>query len=88
MMGEFKKKFSEVIEIVKQGEEITIKSDNLHEDIAVLIPFEKYNGILKRRKLGILESKASFSLKKGFEITDGRKVPGKENKENTEKILI
>lgn len=70
MTGEFKEKFFEVLEIIKQGEEVAIKSDKKEENIAVLVPFEKYTGKQKKRKLGILESKASFSLKKDFEITD------------------
>ena len=70
MTGEFKEKFFEVLEIVKHGEEVTIKSGKKEENIAVLVPFEKYIGKQKKRKLGILESKASFSLKEDFEITD------------------
>ncbi len=70
MVGEFEKNFSKVLEIIEQGEEITIRSDNKKENIAVLIPFDKYTGTHKKRKLGILESKASFSLKKDFKITD------------------
>jgi len=70
MMGEFKEKFSEVLEIVKHGEEVTIKSDKKEQNIAVLVPFEKYTRNHKKRKPGILESKASFSLKDDFEITD------------------
>jgi antitoxin (DNA-binding transcriptional repressor) of toxin-antitoxin stability system len=36
MMGEFKEKFSEVLEIVKHGEEVTIKSDKKEENIALI----------------------------------------------------
>lgn len=70
MKDEFKEKFSEVLELVKHGEEVTINSDKKEENIAVLVPFEKYTCMQKKRKLGILESKASFSLKENFEITD------------------
>ena len=70
MMSEFKETFSDVIEIVKQGEEVTIKSDKQEENIAVLVPFKKYSRDNNQRKLGILETKASFSLKEDFEIGD------------------
>jgi prevent-host-death family protein len=68
-VGEFKKSFSEVIKEVRRGEEVAVSFGKKKERIAVLIPFEKYRRA-KKRKLGILEAKASFSIKKGFEITD------------------
>ncbi len=41
----------------------------LQEKIAVLVPFDKY--IKKnKRKLGMLEKRASFHMKKDFEISD------------------
>lgn len=70
MIDEFKENFSYVLEIIKQGEEVTISSDKKKENIAVLVPFDKYIGSRKIRKLGILESKASFSLKEDFKMTD------------------
>jgi prevent-host-death family protein len=68
-VGEFKKSFSEVIKEVRRGEEVAVSFGKKKERIAVLIPFEKYRRG-KKRKLGILEAKASFSIKKDFEITD------------------
>jgi len=70
MVDEFKENFSKVLEIIKEGEEVTISSDKEKENIAVLIPFGKYIGSRKKRRLGILESKASFSLKEDFKMTD------------------
>jgi antitoxin (DNA-binding transcriptional repressor) of toxin-antitoxin stability system len=69
-VGELKENFTKMLDIINQGEEITISSGNKKKKyIAVLVPFNKYTGKHKRQ-LGILEKKASFSLKKDFKITD------------------
>lgn len=60
---------SKVLDIVSGGEEVTFRSDKRHRNIAVLIPFDKYRVLNKKRKLGILESKASFTLREDFKIT-------------------
>ena len=70
MVDEFKKNISEALEIIKQGEEITISSGKEKENIAVLLPFDMYIKDHKKRKLGILESRASYSIKKDFEMSD------------------
>ncbi len=70
MVDEFKKNISEVLEIIKQGEEVTISSGREKENIAVLVPFNMYIRGHKKRKLGILESRASYSLKEDFEMSD------------------
>jgi prevent-host-death family protein len=70
MVDEFKRNISEVLEIIKQGEEVTISSGKEKENIAVLIPFDMYIRGQKKRKLGILESRASYSLKEDFEMSD------------------
>jgi len=68
-VGEFKSKFSKVIEDIRNGEEITISFGKKKEKIAVLIPYSKYKK-KSQRKLGILENKASFKLDKDFKISD------------------
>lgn len=70
MVGELKKNLTKVLAIINEGEEVTISSGNKKKkNIAVLVPFDKYTGKNKRR-LGILEKKASFSLREDFKITD------------------
>lgn len=69
MVGEFRRNFSKVLDIVKRGEEIIIRTGRKKENIAVLVPFEKYTGA-RQRKLGILENKASFTIRDDFKITD------------------
>ncbi len=70
MVDELKKDFAGVMKFIKQGEEVALQYRNRKQNIAVLIPFEKYTASHKR-KLGLLESKASFSIKKDFKMTDG-----------------
>lgn len=69
MVEEVKNNFAAVLAIIKQGEKITIRSSQKKENLAVLIPFSKYEDKPKR-KLGLLESKASFTLRDDFKITD------------------
>lgn len=66
-VGEFKARFSEVLEAVKKGEEIAVSYGKSHKPIGVFKPFETS---LKKRKLGILKGKASFKVGKDFKITD------------------
>lgn len=64
-----------ILEQVQQGEEIIIKSASNQENVAVIIPFDKYQKKKKSRKkqerpLGILKGKASYKIKEDFKITD------------------
>lgn len=68
-VGELKSKFSKIIEDLKHGEEIVISFGKKKEKIAVIIPFSKY--IKKnKRKLGLLEKKASYKIVSDFKISD------------------
>jgi len=68
-VGEFKSKFSKVLEEIKKGEEVTISFGKKKEKIAVIVPYSKYKKKI-RRKLGILENKASFEIIGEFAISD------------------
>lgn len=68
-VGELKRKFSEILDDIRQGEEITITFGKKKEKVAVLVPFGKY-AKKNKRKLGLLENKASFRIKNDFEISD------------------
>lgn len=68
-VGELKAKFSQVIDDVKHGAEITISFGKKHEKIAVIVPYSKYKDS-SIRKLGILENKASANISDDFNITD------------------
>ena len=67
-VGELKSKFSEVLEKVKHGEEIAISFGKKKETIAVIVPISVYNK-RKKRKIGVIEKKASFKVSKGFKMT-------------------
>ncbi|HQB62286.1 MAG TPA: prevent-host-death protein, partial [Spirochaetota bacterium] len=66
-VGKFKSDFSKVIKDIENGEEIIVEFGKSHKKIAILVPYQKYN--LKKRKIGILEGKASFKMKDDFKMT-------------------
>ncbi len=68
-VGEFKSHFSEVIDSIKNGEEVALSYGKKKEKIAVLVPYSKYTKS-RKRILGILENKASFSISSDFKISD------------------
>ena len=59
-VGEFKTKFSEVLELVKNGEEVEVLYGRTKKLIARLVPCCAKQ---KDRLLGLLEDKASFSMR-------------------------
>ena len=68
-VGEFKSKFSEVIETILAGKEIGVSYGKKKKTIGVLVPYTDYKK-KKKIKLGILEGKATFKIKKGFKMTE------------------
>jgi len=68
-VGRFKAHFSEVLDLVQQGEDIVISYGKKKEKIAVLVPYDRYEG-KPQRTLGLLADKASFAIAKDFKISD------------------
>ena len=68
-VGQFKSRFSQVLEKVLQGESIGITYGKSKKKVAALVPYKKYMPD-KKIKLGILEGKASFKIKDGFKMTE------------------
>lgn len=68
-VGQFKAKFSEVLEKVLSGETIGITYGKSKKKVAAIVPYKKHVQT-NRIKLGLLEGKASFKIKKGFKMTD------------------
>lgn len=60
--------FSGVLDDIRRGEEITIEYGKGHRKLAVIIPYAKYQP--HRKKVGILEGKASFKIRGNFKISD------------------
>ena len=68
-VGEFKAKFSEVLNKVLQGESVGITYGKNKKKVAALVPYKKYSKGNKI-KLGSLQGKASFKIHKDFKMTD------------------
>lgn len=68
-VGHFKSHFSHVLELIQHGEDIAISYGKKKEKIAVLVPFDRYEG-KPQRVLGLLAGKAAFSVGPDFKIND------------------
>jgi antitoxin (DNA-binding transcriptional repressor) of toxin-antitoxin stability system len=66
-IGEFKSRFSELLELIKKGEKIEILYGKSRKPIAMLVPIDEYH---EKRKLGIWEGKAVFSQKGNGKISE------------------
>lgn len=67
-VAKLKANFSQVLKDLEKGEEIIIELGKGHKKVGVIIPFEKYEK--KKRKIGILENKASYKIIGDFKISD------------------
>lgn len=68
-VGEFKQKFSEVLQKVLQGESVGITYGKKKKKVAALVPYSKFVKQVKFT-LGLLEGKASFKSRNDFKVTD------------------
>ena len=68
-VGHFKAHFSEVLDIVQHGEDVVISYGKKKEKIAVLVPYDSYEG-KPVRTLGLLAGKATFSTAADFKVSD------------------
>lgn len=67
-VGEFKSKFSEVLQKVLSGESVGITYGKKKKRVAAIIPYQK---LLKNKiKLGSLKGKASFKIHSDFKMTE------------------
>ena len=67
-VGQFKAKFSAVLEKVLKGESISITYGKSKKKVAALVPYHKHKQ--HKIKLGSLKGKASFKLHPDFKMTD------------------
>ncbi len=67
-VGEFKTRFSEVLDEVRHGEEFVVCYGRKKEKVAVVVPYEKYTK--KPVRLGVMEGVASYRINDDFEMTD------------------
>ena len=68
-VGDLKAHFSEILDMVQDGEEIAIAYGKKKEVIARIVP-EKKPKKLKKRKLGALKGKATVTFVKDWEMTE------------------
>ncbi|MBN2546507.1 MAG: type II toxin-antitoxin system prevent-host-death family antitoxin [Spirochaetes bacterium] len=68
-IGELKTHFSEILNKVKNGDEIIISYGRKKEKIAKIVPY-KNSSTAKKRKLGIFKDKGNYIIKNDFEMTE------------------
>ncbi len=68
-VGQFKSRFSEVLEKVIAGESIGVTYGKSKKKVAAIVPYNKLHQS-NRIKLGLFKGKFSFKIKKGFKMTD------------------
>lgn len=68
-VGQFKSKFSQVLEKVLQGESIGITYGKSKKKVAALVPYSKLASGNKI-KPGLFKGKFSFKIHKDFKMTD------------------
>ncbi len=69
-VGEFKSRFSHLLNLVKQGEEIVISYGRRKEKVAVVIPYQRADNGKESRNIGILKGKGAYEIKDGFKMTE------------------
>ena len=68
-VGDLKTHFSEVMDMVQEGEEIYVTYGKKKEVIAQIIPFKKKTR-LKKRKLGALKGKVKVTFHGDWHVSD------------------
>ena len=66
-VGEFKAKFSAVMDAVEKGEEIIVEKGKSRKQIGVFVPMNRFAD--QKRTVGILQGKASFKMAEDFKMT-------------------
>jgi prevent-host-death family protein len=68
-VGEFKARFSEALDAVRDGETIVVSYGRNHRKVAAMVPYSELKSP-KKRPLGLLKSKARVSFGRDFTLTD------------------
>ena len=68
-VAEFKSRFSSVLNDVRRGDSVVIEYGRSHRPVAVLHPYDAVGDGAKRR-LGVREGEASYSVSMDWELTD------------------
>lgn len=67
-IGEFKARFSDILEEVRRGAVVGVRYGRGKQPVAVLVPPDQAPRVVPR-KLGPLQGKANFRLKRGFKMS-------------------
>jgi antitoxin (DNA-binding transcriptional repressor) of toxin-antitoxin stability system len=67
-VGDLKTHFSEVLDLVQEGEEVYVTYGKKKEIVAQIVSPQKLRK--KKRKLGILKGKASFKIHGNWKMTE------------------
>ena len=68
-VGEFKSRFSEALDAVREGETIVVSYGRNHRKVAAMVPYSELNPPQKR-PLGLLKSKVTVKIGRDFAMTD------------------
>jgi antitoxin (DNA-binding transcriptional repressor) of toxin-antitoxin stability system len=68
-VGEFKARFSEALDAVRDGETIVVSYGRNHRKVAAMVPYSELKPE-KKRPLGLLKSKARIRFARDFTMTD------------------
>ena len=68
-VGEFKARFSEALDAVRDGETIIVSYGRNHRKVAAMVPYSELK-LPKKRPLGLLKSKARIAFRRDFALTD------------------
>ena len=68
-VGEFKARFSEALDAVREGETIDVSFGRNHRKVAAMVPYSELKAA-KKRPLGLLKSKARIRIASDFTLTD------------------
>jgi antitoxin (DNA-binding transcriptional repressor) of toxin-antitoxin stability system len=68
-VGDLKTHFSEVMDMVQEGEEIYVTYGKKKEIVAQIVSPQKKQR-MKKRKLGLLKGKASFKIHGNWKMTE------------------
>lgn len=75
-ISELKAGFAEVISAVQAGESIIVCYGRKKRRVAALVPYAKFSAGAGKRRLGTLKEKASFTLRKGYALSDKMLLTG------------
>jgi antitoxin (DNA-binding transcriptional repressor) of toxin-antitoxin stability system len=68
-VGEFKTRFSEALDAVRDGESVVVSYGRNHRKVAAMVPYSVFKPH-KQRPLGLLKSRVRIKFGRDFALTD------------------